>query len=117
MQGDYLFKVPVYASEADLSDPNLAYAIERVGLDTVLHEAFGFDKNQTVGESAGDFYEVIECEHRQRLHPFAIVKGKRYSGIERTDKDWINSGMASQEAKLSAKNDKSLLSELKSLGG
>ena len=112
-----LFKVPVYVSEADLKDEQLAKVIERVGLEVVLCELFGFDKNEVICETEPYFYEVVECEHRQRMHPHAITKGKRYSGYERLDKKWIEGAMASEEAKLSAKNDRGYLSELRSLGG
>lgn len=112
-----LFSVPVYVSEADLNDPQLAKIVERFGIEVVLCELFGFDKNQTVCEIEPFFYEVVECEHRQRMHPYAITKSKRYSGYERLDKAWINGAMASEEAKMSSKNDRGYLSELRNLGG
>lgn len=112
-----LFKVPVYVSEADLKEEQVAKVVERLGLDIVLRELFGFDTLEVVCDVEPFFYEVMECEHRQRLHPHQIVKGKRYLGYERLDKAWINGVMASEEAKMSAKNDKDYLSELKKLGG
>lgn len=112
-----LFKVPVYVSEADLKDEMLAKVIERVGLDVVLCELFGFDKDEVVCDTEPYFYEIVECEHRQRMHPHAVVKGKRYMGYERLDDAWLKGSMASEEAKMSAKKDKGYLSEIKSLGG
>jgi len=112
-----LFKVPVYVSEADLQDAEIAKIVERFGLDLVLCELFGFDKNEVVCDTEPYFYEVVECEHRQRMQPHAVVKAKRYSGYERLDKTWINGAMASDEAKLSSKKDKDYLSEIKKLGG
>lgn len=117
MDDQGLFKVPVYVSEADLNDKEVAKIVEKFGLDVVLHTLFGFDKNEVICEVEPYFYEVVKCEHRQRMYPHNIVKAKRYSGIERLDKAWIKGAMASDEAKLSAKNDKGYLSELRKLGG
>lgn len=112
-----LFKVPVYVSEADLQEKEISKLVERLGLKVVLCELFGFDTDETICDVEPFYYEVIECEHRQRLFPHAIVKGKRYMGIERLDKKWINASMASEEAKMSARNDKEYLSELRKIGG
>lgn len=112
-----LFRVPVYVSEADLQDVEIAKIVDKFGLDLVLCELFGFDKDEVISETEPYFYEIEEFEHRQRLYPHKIVKGKRYSGYERLDQAWINGAMASEEAKMSAKKDKGYLSEIKSLGG
>lgn len=112
-----LFKVPVYVSEQDLNDEHVSKMVDRFGIDVVLNKLFGFDKDEFVSDEHPYFYEVIECEHRQRMHPHKIVKCKRYSGIERLDKEWIKGGMASDEAKMSARNDKDYLNEIKKLGG
>lgn len=112
-----LFKVPVYVSFADLQDIEIAKIVEKFGLEIVLTELFGFDKNEIVSEVEPFFFETEIFEHRQRLHPHKIVTGVRYSGYERLDKKWLSSGMASDEAKMSAKNDREYLKEIKSLGG
>lgn len=114
---DVLFKTPVYVSFADLENVEIAKLVDRLGLDTVLTELFGFDKNQVVSNAEPFYYETEEFKHRQRLHPHAIVEGLRYSGIERTDKAWLKSGMASEEVKMSSKNDREYLQEIKRLGG
>lgn len=112
-----LFKTPVYVSYADLEDKEIAKLVDRLGLDTVLTELFGFDKNQVVSNVEPFYYEEEVFQHRQRLHPHAIVTGLRYSGIERMDKAWLESGLASDLAKMSSKNDREYLQELKKLGG
>lgn len=112
-----LFKVSVYVSDADLKDEQIAKVVDKLGLDVVLTELFGFDKDEVLCDEEPYYYEVMDCEHRQRMYPFNIVKGKRYCGIERMDKKWLSGPMASDEVKMSAKNDKDYLSEIKSLGG
>lgn len=112
-----LYKTPVYVSYADLEDPEISKLVERLGLDTVLTELFGFDKTQVVSDVEPFYYQVETFKHRQRLQPHAIVEGDRYLGFERLDKAWLNSGLASEEAKMSSKNDREYLQEIKRLGG
>lgn len=105
--------VPVYVSLADLCwyfKDELEYA-ERNGkydeyLENILVNAFGFDKDYKI-EGIDGFYEIMNCTHRSRTGH--VVTCDRYMGSERLDKDWLNSGYASEEAKLAAKGDKSLI--------
>ena len=60
-------------------------------LEKVLENFFGFDKG---------FCEIHECHGIQTTRFGDKRAGElRYTGEERTDKDWLNSGMASQEVK------------------
>ena len=58
--------------------------------------------------------EVQELTHRNRFNN--IVTCKRWVGNERVDKEWINSGYASQEAKDKATGSK-MLADLYRLRG
>jgi len=51
-----------------------------------------------------DFQEVTQ--HRNRLNQ--VVTCRRFAGFERLDKEWINSGYASREAKIAASGSKML---------
>ena len=102
--------VPVYVSETDFDlVPAVRHLHEKFGVENCLVLLWGFDKNY----NGGDFYEVEECEHVNRQG--GRVTGKRYSGAERLDSDWLSGNMASDAAKLAAKGDISLSRELASL--
>lgn len=105
--------VPVYVSLADLVYyfKDILYKAEQEAvyqqkLEEILIDAFGFDKDYKI-EGVEGFYEIMNCTHRARNGN--IVTCDRFVGSERLDKCWLNSGFASDEAKLAAKGDKSLI--------
>ena len=108
---DKLGSTSIYISEHDLADEDIQVCIEALGLEEVLYQ-IGFDKEQWFPET-GAFYEILECKHRTRTGK--IVEGKRYSSRERMDKDWLESGLASEEAKMLARRDRSYLNEIRKI--
>lgn len=102
---------PIYVSEHDLADEDIQVCIEALGLDEVLYQ-IGFDRERWVN-GTDSFYEVLECKHKTRTGK--VVDGKRYSGHERMDKAWLESGLASEEAKMMARKDRSYLAEIRNL--
>lgn len=102
---------PIYISEHDLADEDIQVCIEALGLEEVLYQ-IGFDKDRWYNET-DSFYEVMECKHRTRTGK--IVEGKRYAGYERLDDSWLESGLASEEAKMLARKDRSYLAEIRNL--
>ena len=72
----------------------------------------GFDKEHWFSET-DSFYEIMECKHKTRSGK--VVDGKRFSGHERTDKAWLESGLASEDAKAMARCDRSYLQEIRNL--
>ena len=108
---DKLAPPPIYVSEYDLQDEDIQVCIEALGLEEVLYQ-IGFDKERWVNET-DSFYEVMECEHRSRSGK--IVKGKRYIGSERIDNAWLDSGLASEDAKMVARKDISYLKQIKQI--
>ena len=110
---DKLGSPSIYISSYDLADEDIQLCIEALGLEEVLYQV-GFDKEQHYNET-GTFYEILECKHRTRTGK--IVEGKRYNSKERMDKDWLESGLASEEAKMLARCDRSYLNEIRRLVG
>ena len=108
---DIVASPPIYVSEYDLKDEDIQVCIEALGLEEVLYQ-IGFDKNHWIGET-NNFYEVMECTHRTRTGK--VVTGKRYVSVERLDDEWLNSGLASSEAKDVARADLSYLKEIKAI--
>lgn len=108
---DKLAAPSIFISEHDLQDEDIQVCIEALGLEEVLYQ-IGFDKNHWIGET-NNFYEVMECTHRTRTGK--VVTGKRYMSVERLDDEWLNSGLASSEAKDAARADLSYLEEIKSI--
>ena len=102
---------PIFISEWDLADEDIQVCIEALGLEEVLYQ-IGFDKEHWFNES-DSFYEIMECKHKTRSGK--VVEGKRFSGHERTDKAWLESGLASEEAKMMARKDRSYLQEIRNL--
>ena len=108
---DKLASPSVFISEYDLQDEDIQVCIEALGLEEVLYQ-IGFDKNHWIGET-NNFYEVMECTHRTRTGK--VVTGKRYMSVERLDDEWLNSGLASSEAKDASRADLSYLKEIKAI--
>lgn len=108
---DNLASPPIYVSEHDLQDEDIQVCIEALGLEEVLYQ-IGFDKNHWIGET-NNFYEVMECTHRTRTGK--VVTGKRYVSVERLDDEWLNSGIASDEAKDASRADLSYLKQIKEI--
>ena len=102
---------PIFISEHDLADEDIQVCIEALGLEEVLYQ-IGFDKEHWFNET-DSFYEIMECKHKTRTGK--VVEGKRFSGHERLDSDWLNSGLASEEAKMMARRDRSYLQEIRNL--
>ena len=101
----------IFISSHDLADEDIQVCIEALGLEEVLYQ-IGFDKEHWFSES-DSFYEIMECKHKTRTGK--IVTGKRYSAYERLDSNWLNSGLASEEAKMMARKDRSYLQEIRNL--
>lgn len=98
----------LFVSESELAMADAAY--EYSWLETkkdylfeLLHN-LGLDTNRDL-----EYQDVTQ--HRNRLNKVVICG--RWSGFERTDKEWINSGYASRAAKIAASGCKLLGSELK----
>lgn len=102
---------PIFISEHDLADEDIQVCIEALGLEEVLYQ-IGFDKEHWYNDS-NSFYEVLECKHKTRAGK--VVEGKRFSGHERLDKAWLESGLASEDAKAMARCDRSYLVEIRNL--
>ena len=102
---------PIYISEYDLADEDIQVCIEALGLEEVLYQ-IGFDRERWVS-GTDNFYEVLECKHKTRTGK--VVEGKRYCGWERMDKSWLESGLASEEAKMLSRKDRSYLAEIRNL--
>lgn len=101
----------IFISEVDLQDEDIQVCIEALGLEEVLYQ-IGFDKQHWFNET-DSFYEIMECKHKTRTGK--IVEGKRYGGYERTDNNWLESGLASEDAKMLARKDRSYLQEIRNL--
>lgn len=111
--------VPVYACQSDTLNPKLLSLAHSAGvlcperytelmtpskyekelssieLSTILEVYFGFQDG---------VYEEYDIEGRQKSRFGKDVLGEtRYTGIERTDKEWVSTGLASGEAKEIAK--------------
>ena len=102
---------PIFISEHDLADEDIQVCIEALGLEEVLYQ-IGFDKEHWFSET-DSFYEVLECKHKTRAGK--VVTGKRYSAYERLDSDWLSSGLASEEAKMMARRDRSYLQAIREI--
>ena len=102
---------PIFISSHDLADEDIQVCIEALGLEEVLYQ-IGFDKQHWFNET-DSFYEIMECKHKTRSGK--VVDGKRYSAYERLDSNWLNSGLASEEAKMMARRDRSYLQEIRNL--
>ena len=101
----------IFISSHDLADEDIQVCIEALGLEEVLYQ-IGFDKQHWFSET-DSFYEIMECKHKTRSGK--VVEGKRFSAYERLDSDWLESGLASEEAKMMARRDRSYLQEIRSL--
>lgn len=104
--------VYVWEGELTLEDANIKSVFEKLGLEYVLHNLWGFD-NSIKYKSTGSFYEVHVCKRRNRCGK--IVEGIFYLGKERLDDVWIEQGAPSGEAKVAARQDMSYIREVKSL--
>lgn len=98
----------VYVSEEDLKHPLTKRMLLRMGLVTAEDvDTYYKDENKlkralfelwgVSGMNREAEYEAEVKEHRTRITK-EIVKCIRYCGIERLDKDWCTSAMASEEA-------------------
>ena len=108
---DKLGSPPIFISSYDLADEDIQVCIEALGLEEVLYQ-IGFDKEHWHNET-NSFYEVLECKHKARTGK--VVNGKRYSGHERTDRAWLESGLASEDAKAMARCDRSYLQAIREI--
>ena len=119
--------VPVYVSMSDLM--LVKPLVEAQGVEWCLKEVFGFDDTRVLEDDydsdgeltakGGLFYHSQLCQHRNRQG--VVVKCERFSGYERVDKEWLKTRYASDDVKLYAKGDQSLVEEMaqmsKRLGG
>jgi len=102
--------IPVHASMADLvilanemcrTDPQLK--MDRELLEYLLVSHFGFDKTKNIfcekidGKKVCNWYESEKLEHVSRLTSKRVVC-ERFVGAERLDKDWLDTGLMSNEA-------------------
>lgn len=98
----------VSLSELYKADPKFTekYAMENEAeLKQVLHNS-GIDLNQP--------YEHQFNQHRNYFNE--IYHGSRWMGLERIDAEWLQSGLASREAKDKAKGNKLLVDLYRSKG-
>ena len=107
-------KIPVYVTENDIKNSKIVrldylnniisqaeykkiiednnLVLDSQYMTEILKNFFGFDDG---------LYEehFIEGSQVTRVTKEVVVGVKRYCGVERVDDDWIESGLASQEAK------------------
>ena len=108
---DFTGNPPIFISSHDLADEDIQVCIEALGLEEVLYQ-IGFDKEHWFNET-NNFYEIMECKHKTRSGK--VVDGKRFSGHERLDSKWLESGLASEEAKMMARCDRSYLQAIREI--
>ena len=108
---DFVGSPTIFISEHDLADEDIQVCIEALGLEEVLYQ-IGFDKEHWFNET-NSFYEIMECKHKTRTGK--VVEGKRYSGHERLDSAWLESGLASEDAKAMARCDRSYLQAIREI--
>lgn len=61
-------------------------------------------------------FEIKSCLHRPVENDPEVFNGPIVLGLERTDQEWIDSGEASFEAQVAARNDISLMMDIKRIG-
>ena len=109
--------VAVYATELDIKHPTIlrmayiAKIIPQEQFQKILQvdnqidieispEQLAYILENYFGFSCGEYEEYfIEGSQVTRVTKEVVVGVKRYCGVERVDDDWIESGLASQEAK------------------
>ena len=106
------YNVYTNISEFDLQDEDIQECINVLGIDEVLYQ-IGFDKEYKSSDNTHNFYQILECEHVTRTGK--RVFGKLFISRERTDKGWLDSGLASEDAKMVARKDISYLNQIKNL--
>lgn len=106
MKDDDFGTVPRTISFYDLKHTPGAIGImqrnDKKEVDALLWQ-FGF--NTKVG------IDLVECHHRA-LTTNQPIFGVRIEGVERHDKEWLSSGLASTEAQIEAVKDKTMRDEL-----
>lgn len=101
------YEVGVYITEVDLQQKIVVDTLNKVGLvdkvvdgvafyrddlmPTILEKCFGFQ--------LGDYTVEVVPMQRTRFTGEIVKNKKRYIGLERKDKSWMESPMASQEVK------------------
>lgn len=58
-------------------------------------------------------YEIVSCAHRPIENDPLVFNGPMVKSVERQDPSWINSGNATFEAIVAARNDDSFTNEIK----
>lgn len=83
-------------------------------------EAYGKDNKKQIreilwncGMDTTQEVEEFVCEHRNLRKQ--VVKCLRYNGYERTDKEWLSSGVATLEAVIASSEDPHLRQELRTM--
>ena len=93
----------IFVSESELVLADPAYQTDWIDTNKdhlwKLLDSLGMDITADI-----DFQEITQ--HRNRLNQ--LVTCRRFAGFERLDKEWINSGYASREAKIAASGSKML---------
>ena len=107
-------KIPVYVTENDIKNSKilrLAYLnniISQVEYEKILEDDNLVLDSQYMTEILKNFFgfydglyeeHFIEGSQVTRVTKEVVVGAKRYCGVERVDDGWIESGLASQEAK------------------
>lgn len=107
-------KIPVYVTENDIKNSTilrLAYLnnlISQVEYEKILEDNNLVLDSQYMTEILKNFFgfadgvyeeHFIEGSQVTRVTKEVVVGVKRYCGVERVDDGWIESGLASQEAK------------------
>lgn len=109
MKGKTKYAVGVYCSEEDLQHPALVHVAIKSGI--VKESSYRYGKllytreelslilEKILGFKNGEYTEENIKKQRNRFDNNIVKNKNRYTGFERLDKDWVESGMASQEAK------------------
>lgn len=86
-----------------MKDPETKQVIEsgdELAFEKLLYEKWGVDTQEP--------FEILSCNHRPLEQNPETFNGPMVIGVERTDKSYLESGNASFEAQVAARNDVSL---------
>lgn len=87
----------VYVSESDLSSSICMQVIESALNEGILKEGYTVEDVLYFiwGININLSYDADTCKHKTRLG--TVCNGVRYVGYERSDKDWLNNPLCSDE--------------------
>ena len=81
---------------------------DELAFEKILYEKWGVE--------IGEPWQVLSCHHRPLEQSPETFNGPMVIGVERLDQEYISSGNASFEAQVAARNDISLMMDIKRIG-